>query len=90
MPELKGFYFEIAGAITMVLITAATLIIYHVIMKLKYPIDFDRHKSQWVVEFLEIEWINRLLMRRISKNYHYYYNREQMLKSIVYPYKVFL
>lgn len=88
MPELKGFYFEIAGAITMVLITAATLIIYHVIMKLKYPIDFDRHKSQWVVEFLEIEWINRLLMRRISKNYHYYYNREQMLKSIVYPYNV--
>lgn len=88
MPELRGFYLEIAGAITTVFITAVSLMIYHIIMKLKYPIDFDRHKSQWVEEFLDIQWINRLLMKRISKKYHYYYNREQMLKSIVYPYNV--
>lgn len=88
MPELQGFYFEIAGAITTVIITAVTLVIYHVIMKLKYPIDFDRHKSQWVEEFLDIQWINQLLMKRISKKYHYYYSREQMLKSIVYPYNI--
>ena len=88
MPELQGFYLEIAGAITTVIITAVTLVIYHVIMKLKYPIDFYRHKSQWVEEFLDIQWINKLLMKRISKKYHYYYNREQMLKSIVYPYNV--
>ena len=88
MPELQGFYFEIAGAITTVIITAVTLVIYHVIMKLKYPIDFDRHKSQWVEEFLDIQWINQLLMKRISKKYHYYYSRGQMLKSIVYPYNI--
>lgn len=88
MPELKGFYFEIAGAVTTVIITAVTLMIYHVIMKLKYPIDFDRHKSQWVEELLEINWINKLLMKRISKKYNRCYEREQMLKSIVYPYNV--
>lgn len=88
MPELQGFYLELAGAATTVFITAITLMIYHVIMKLKYPIDFDRHKSRWVEELLDIQWMNKLLMKRISKKYHYYYNREQMLKSIVYPYNV--
>ncbi len=88
MPELRGFYYEMAGAVTTIIITVVTLIIYHIIMKLKYPVDFDKHKNQWVDELLEVNFVDRFLMKRISKKYKKYYNREKMLKSIVYPYNV--
>lgn len=88
MPALKSFYYGMAGAITTIMITVLTLVIYHVIMRLKYPIDFVRHKSQWVDEILEINWIDKLFLTRISMKYDDYYNREKMLKSIVYPYNV--
>ncbi len=88
MPALKSFYYGMTGAVITIIITVITLIIYHVIMRLKYPIDFDRHKSQWVDEILEISWVDKLFLKRISMNYEDYYSREKMLKSIVYPYNV--
>jgi hypothetical protein len=88
MPELTSFYYGIPGRIITILITGMALIIFSVIMKLRYPMELHEQKSQWVELLLQNDWINHWVMQRISRKYQHYYEMEKLLKSIVYPYNV--
>lgn len=88
MPELATFYYGILGRIVNVLITILALIIFAVIMKLRYPVELHEHKSPWIESVSKSPGLNRLVMRRIARHYQKYYEMEKMLKSIVYPYNV--
>lgn len=88
IPQLTDYYNGVIGKLTIVIITVITLIIFNIVMKLKYPIDFDNNKSLWIKELLDIKWVDELIMQHISKNYKKYYRMDMFLKSIVYKYNV--
>lgn len=88
IPGLKFYYEGIAGNITNILITVLTVVIVNVIMKLRYPLEYENHKSRWIEWILSKKPIDRILMKRISKNYRHYYNMDSFLKSIVYKYNI--
>ena len=64
------------------------MVIVNVIMKLRYPLEYENHKSRWIEWILSKKPIDRILMKRISKNYRHYYNMDSFLKSIVYKYNI--
>lgn len=88
IPQLSSYYNGIMGKATIVIITCITLIIFNIVVKLKYPIEFENNKNQWVKEILGIKWIDVRLMKRINRNYRKYYQMDTFLKSIVYKYNI--
>lgn len=88
IPELENYYNGIIGKFTYVLLTIMTAFIFQIIMKLKYPLEYENQKSIWVEQLLAIPVINRLLLRIISLNYKKYYKMDLFLKSVVYKYNV--
>ena len=88
IPWLNGYYNGIVGRLSFIIITLLTFIIFNIIIKLKYPIEFDNHKSEWVEDILRIKVIDNLMMKLISKKYKKYYDMDMFLKSIVYKYNV--
>lgn len=88
MPELYDFYNGIPGAVITVLMFGIALAIFWMIMKLRYSLELQEEKSQWVEKLLEHTWIENRVIRTISRHYKKYYQLEKELKSIVYPYNV--
>ncbi len=88
IPKLSDYYNGIAGKLSFVAITLVTFFVFNVIIKMKYPIEFDNHKSDWIKDILNIKWIDTLLMKIISSNYKKYYEMDRFLKSIVYKYNI--
>lgn len=88
MPEINSYYSGIWGSTSTIAITIITIAIYRIIMKMKYPINFDWHKSKWVDDILKVDFVNRFTMSLIKRNYKYYFNMEALLKSVVHQYNV--
>ena len=85
---LEGYYNSPLGKMSFVLITLIMMIIFNIIMKLRYPVEFDNQKSLWVEEILKIKFFDKAMMKLISNNYKKYYDMDMFLKSVVYKYNV--
>lgn len=88
MAALGEYYNSPLGKLSFVAITLLMMIMFNIIMKLRYPVEYDNQKSVWVEELLSIRIVDRLLMKAISKNYKKYYNMDMFLKSVVYKYNI--
>lgn len=83
---LADYYNGILGNITIIIITIITVLIAGIIMKLKYPADYDNDKNEVLTAILRISWVDSILMRIIRSRYKHYYAQDLFLKSIVYRY----
>lgn len=84
MPALKEFYGGMYGKMVMGCMLIISLIIYKVILLFQYPKSMNLERSIWIEKLLKNDWINRFLLRIISKNYKKYYKKEQQLREIMY------
>lgn len=85
---LESYYEGIKGKLSIILITIITVLIINIITKLRYPLEYDNHKSKLVEKVLNIKVVDNILMKLISKKYNYYYDMDSFLKSIVYKYNI--
>lgn len=85
---LYYYYNGIEGKVTIIIIALVTLLIINIITKLRYPIEYDNQKNKLVVNILKIEWLDKILMRIIGRNYKHYYEMDKFLKSLVYKYNI--
>lgn len=85
---LNGYYNSSLGKMSFVIITLIMMIIFNIIMKLRYPVEFENQKSIWVDDILRIKYFDKIMMKLISNNYKKYYDMDMFLKSVVYKYNV--
>ncbi len=85
---LYAYYNGVAGKMTSVTITVITMIIASIIMKLKFSVNFDNHKSGLIKIILNIKVFDQFIMGRIRNHYRYYYEQDLFLKSVVYKYNI--
>lgn len=85
---LESYYDGIKGKMSIIIITVITVFIINIITKLRYPLEYDNHKSKLVEKVLSFQLVDNILMRFISKKYKHYYDMDSFLKSIVYKYNI--
>lgn len=85
---LELYYDGVKGKMSIILITIISILIVNIITKLRYPLDYDNHKSKFVEGILSIQPVDSFLMKLISRKYQYYYEMDMFLKSIVYKYNI--
>ena len=88
MPELKEEYIGVKGNLLTLLLVIFSVFIFMVIKRLRYTVDVDNEKSNWVRIVLQNKVIEKFLLQIISSNYSRYFSIDRMLKSVVYKYNV--
>ncbi|MBE5926428.1 MAG: hypothetical protein E7270_05655 [Lachnospiraceae bacterium] len=88
MPELIEEYQSIKGTVLTILLVLFSVMIFMIIKRLKYSVDLDNVKSEWVKKMLSISFVEKFLLSIISANYEKYFKMDRMLKSVVYKYNI--
>lgn len=88
MPDIKYLYEGKTSAIITISLVIITIIIYSVIVHLKYEAVDKMHKSSIVVKISKNKFISDFFLNHISKRYHKYTKLNLLLKKIVYPYDI--
>ena len=88
MPELAESYAGREGTLMTIGLTVVSLLIYQIIMKLKYPTALYKQKKKWVVKALTIEPVNRVNTWYMNRHVKRLQSVDHLLKTVGYPYNI--
>lgn len=88
MIEIGEYYSSVKGKLTALVLIVVSLLIYSIVNRLKFPNSYNSKKAEWTELILSNKKIEKLIMKRISKRYKYYFKMDSLLKSVVYKYNI--
>lgn len=88
MPELAASYDGKTGTLITILLTVASLVIYQIIMNLKYPATSYKQKKRWVLRIVRVESIRNIITWYMNRNVKKMLKMDKLLKSVGYPYNI--
>ncbi len=88
MPELANGYEGRMGTLITILLTVLSLIIYQVIMNLKYPTTSYNQKKKWVKHLIKTDFIRNAITRYMNRNIKKMVKMDRLLKTVGYQYNI--
>ncbi len=88
MPELLEGYESSTGVLITIILTMLSLVIYQIIIHLKYPVTSYGHKKRWVLRMAKIAAIRRLNTWHMNRNIRKMQKVSELLKMVGYPHNI--
>lgn len=88
MPELVESYEGLIGKITTILLSLCSILVYKIVLSLRYPAQNTVYRRQWVEKAMGISIVKHLNAGYMNRHLKSLKRTERMLKQIVYPYNI--
>ena len=88
MPELAESYSGRTGTLTTIILAAVALLIYQIIIRLKYPVTSYRQKKKWVGRMLDIGFIKGMNTWYMNRHVKRLQGVDKLLKNVGYTYNI--
>ena len=88
MPELAESYSGRTGTLITIILTAMALLIYQIIIKLKYPVATYKQKKHWVGRFMKVGLVRRISTWYMNANIRSLQGVDRLLKNVGYTYNI--
>ena len=88
MPELIGAYEGVTGRVTTILLTLCSILVYKIVLSLRYPAQSTVYRRQWVKKVMSLSIVKHLNAGYMNRHLKSLKQTERMLKQIVYPYNI--
>ena len=88
MPELAESYDGKTGTLITILLTVLSLVIYQLIMSLKYPATSYGQKKKWLLRLMKNKSIKNVITWYMNRNIKRMMKFDKLLKSVGYHYNI--
>ncbi len=88
MPELSASYRSSTGILITILLTVVSVVIYQIIIQLKYPVSSYGQKKKWILRLMKIEFVKRFNTFYMNRNIRSMQKLDELLKTVGYPHNV--
>ena len=88
MPELTGHFDSSMGQMTTLILSLLSVMLYEIIMKLKYPVWNINDRKKWVEKIVNLKVVNAINAMYMNRNITNIRKIELLLREVAYPYNI--
>lgn len=88
MPELAGSYDSSVGILITILLTLFSLVIYQIIVQLKYPVASYGQKKKWILRLMKFSFVTKINTWYMNRNVRAMQKMDELLKMVGYSHNI--